>query len=197
MDNVRINLTDLEKSVIKIGFVGEKNHTKVYINCYSFFQEYSSATPTMVVKSPRGELYPVTPTKSGQYVIWEISESNVAYAGGGEFQLTFSQSGEVIKTVIGHYSVNASLQANGDPPDPVEDWLEEAQAALDAFEQDTSDAEAWAVGTRGGTPVGSTDPAYHNNASYWAAQAATSAATVTPATVAETQEIITEYWGVS
>ena len=151
----------------------------------------------MVVKSPRGELYPVTPTKSGQYVIWEISESNVAYAGGGEFQLTFSQSGEVIKTVIGHYSVNASLQANGDPPDPVEDWLEEAQAALDAFEQDTSDAEAWAVGTRGGTPVGSTDPAYHNNASYWAAQAATSAATVTPATVAETQEIITEYWGVS
>ena len=33
------------------------------------------------------------------------------------------------------------------------------------------DAEAWAVGQRGGVDVGSTDPTYHNNAAYWAAQA--------------------------
>lgn len=30
------------------------------------------------------------------------------------------------------------------------------------------DAEAWAIGTRGGVPVSSTDPAYHNNAKYYA-----------------------------
>ena len=29
------------------------------------------------------------------------------------------------------------------------------------------DAEAWAVGTRGGVPVPSTDPAYNNNSYYW------------------------------
>ena len=32
----------------------------------------------------------------------------------------------------------------------------------------TEDAEAWAKGTKGGTPVESTDPAYHNNAKYYA-----------------------------
>ena len=34
-----------------------------------------------------------------------------------------------------------------------------------------SNAEAWAVGERGGVPVSSGDPAYNNNAYYWAQQA--------------------------
>ena len=32
----------------------------------------------------------------------------------------------------------------------------------------SQDSEAWAVGTRNGTPVPSTDPAYENNSKYWA-----------------------------
>ena len=39
-----------------------------------------------------------------------------------------------------------------------------------------SNSEAWAVGERGGEPVPSTDPTYHNSAEYWAEQAAASAA---------------------
>ena len=49
--------------------------------------------------------------------------------------------------------------------------------ALDAMNEIDEDAEAFAAGTRGGTAVESTDPAYHNNAKYYAEQAATSAAT--------------------
>ncbi len=49
-----------------------------------------------------------------------------------------------------------------------EDWKDDA-------EQGASDAEAYAKGTRGGTAVGSSDPAYHNNAQYFAGQADTSA----------------------
>ena len=36
-------------------------------------------------------------------------------------------------------------------------------------------AEAWAVGNRGGVPVTSDDPAYNNNAKYWANQAQSAA----------------------
>ena len=43
----------------------------------------------------------------------------------------------------------------------------EANAANSA-----EDAESWADGERSGTPVPSSDPAYHNNAKYWALQAA-------------------------
>lgn len=40
-----------------------------------------------------------------------------------------------------------------------------------ALESAASDAEAWVNGTRDGEPVASTDPAYHNNAKYYAEQA--------------------------
>jgi hypothetical protein len=36
------------------------------------------------------------------------------------------------------------------------------------------DAEAWAVGTRGGVPVSPTDPAYNNNSYYWSQHGASS-----------------------
>ena len=48
-------------------------------------------------------------------------------------------------------------------------------------ESDASDAEAYGAGTRGGNPVGSTDPAYHNNAAYYADQASSAEASATSA----------------
>jgi len=50
----------------------------------------------------------------------------------------------------------------------IEQALEAAEDAVEAAE----DAEAWAVGERGGAPVDPSDPTYHNNAVYWAGQAA-------------------------
>lgn len=52
--------------------------------------------------------------------------------------------------------------------------LSEAAAALSRAAAATSseDAEAWSVGTRNGVPVSATDPAYNNNAKYWAEAAA-------------------------
>lgn len=50
---------------------------------------------------------------------------------------------------------------------PIAAALEDIANAIQA----TSDAEAWAVGTRNGIPVDSSDPTYHNNAKYYAEQA--------------------------
>lgn len=44
----------------------------------------------------------------------------------------------------------------------------EAKASAEAAEDDAEDAEAWANGTRGGVPVGSSDPTYQKNAKYYA-----------------------------
>ena len=55
---------------------------------------------------------------------------------------------------------------------------ESATAAADsatAAEEHEYDAEAWADGERKGSPVGSTDKTYHNNAKYYAQQAGASA----------------------
>lgn len=44
----------------------------------------------------------------------------------------------------------------------------EAKASAEAAEDDAEDAEAWANGTRGGVPVGPSDPTYQKNAKYYA-----------------------------
>lgn len=49
----------------------------------------------------------------------------------------------------------------------LEEYRDEAQAAAESAEDDKEDAEAYAVGTRGGVPVAPTDPTYHNNAKYY------------------------------
>ena len=66
----------------------------------------------------------------------------------------------------------------------IEQLIEDAQAAQTEAEESAEDAEAWAVGERGGVPVGPTDPTYHNNAHYWAMQSSandmTGATALTP-----------------
>ncbi len=115
-------------------YVGEKNHTQVIINCVSIFSNYPNAVATMVVKPPVGDLYPVILTRNGMVVVWDVTESDIAYSGSGQFQLTFTDgsgdSAEIIKTVYGQYSIKPSLASTGEPPEPIEDWLQEANEAL-------------------------------------------------------------------
>ena len=173
-----INLDDISTETLDIGFVGEANHVEIAIHCAGFFKEYPDATAMMTVAPPVGEMYPVQLDRDDQALIWEISEGDLAYAGAGTYQLTFTEDEEIIKTVYGNYSVSPSLVPTGDPPDPIENWIERAEEALAAFDQDVSDAEAWAAGTRDGEPVPSTDPAYENNSKYYAEEAAEIAASI-------------------
>ena len=48
----------------------------------------------------------------------------------------------------------------------------EAEDSAEGAADSAEDAEAWAVGERGGVPVSSTDQTYHNNSKYYAEQAA-------------------------
>jgi len=49
-----------------------------------------------------------------------------------------------------------------------EQYRDEAEASKDAAADSESNAEAWAVGERGGSPVPSTDVTYENNSKYYA-----------------------------
>lgn len=50
-------------------------------------------------------------------------------------------------------------------------YASDASAAAATIEGESENAEAWAVGKRGGVNVEPGDPTYHNNAKYWAEQA--------------------------
>ena len=72
-------------------------------------------------------------------------------------------------------SALASSNAAADSADDASNYASDALLSKTAAEtaagtagSNKVDAEAWAVGTRNGVPVDSLDPAYHNNAKYYA-----------------------------
>ena len=92
----------------------------------------------------------------------------------------------------GHVSLSMEIEQESGPSLGIEferESLPEIQMALDPDDEVSANkAEAYAVGERNGVPVGSTDPAYHNNAKYYAERAAESAEALEDA-----QEIIDGY----
>lgn len=62
-----------------------------------------------------------------------------------------------------------------------------AATSAAAIEEYEHDAEAWAIGKRGGVDVDSSDDTYHNNSKYYAEQAAASSTTASSAAAAASQ----------
>lgn len=96
------------------------------------------------------------------------AESATAAAGSKTGAETAAQDAQTAKTQAQTAAQNAqtALQAAGEASAA-------AETASQAAEASASDAESWAVGQRGGVDVPSTDPAYNNNAKYWAQNAET------------------------
>ena len=93
---------------------------------------------------------------------------------------TFTDSSEIDFTVTtdasGNKTITASIVAGSiDGTKLTPNYLADctaaktgAETAEGKAEDSAEDAESWAVGTRGGSPVPSTDPAYENSAKWWA-----------------------------
>lgn len=146
MKTISVMLGELTRQSFQFGYEGESNYTGMRINCIEVFSEYPDATVSLTVQSPTGVLYPATIEKSGVMVIWNLTSSDLSAAGGGSAQLTFTENNVIVKSVIFGFGVNPSLIANGDPPDPIADWITEANAAL-------ADLEAWEdIEVTGSTP---------------------------------------------
>ena len=134
MRTISYKLDDLKKAVIRIGYVGENQHTQVRIDCKDLFKEYPDAAVSMAIVSPAGQSYPKVVTVDGSTVVWDVTDSDLAAEGDGEIQLTFTEGGVVAKTAVARFNVYRSIAADGPAPDPVDDWLQEASEALEDIE---------------------------------------------------------------
>lgn len=129
---VSYKLEDMKKGVIiPIGFVGENDFTRVIFDAEEIYKKFPNASVSMKVQPPKGVIYPATVTRDGNAVIWQVKEEDVANRGGGELQLTFTDGETKIKTYIARTDVKRSLAGNGPAPDPVQDWVDNAEKVLD------------------------------------------------------------------
>ena len=130
MKVIRATQQMLETRTLVLGFQGENLRTQLRVDCSPTFAEYPNATPALAIKSPTGETYPVFVERDGNEVVWNIVANNLALKGDGELQLTFYKDNVIAKTSIGHITVNRSLQIDGEMPDVVATWIENANRKL-------------------------------------------------------------------
>lgn len=97
------------------------------------------------------------------------TEQMTAAPGEVEVQLTYEVNNAIVGTLNFIMYVQEQPYANGDPSGS--DFPEIIAMATEQM----LNAEAWAVGEKDGVPVASTEPQYHNNSSYYAQRARTSA----------------------
>ena len=109
MERMTIRLCAISTTVLFIGFEGEQNHRQFAFDSAPILNEYPDAMPSMVVKPPVGDLYPKHVEKEGGLVLWDVSASDCANDGRGEYQLTFTNGDEILKTYVGQFMVLNSL----------------------------------------------------------------------------------------
>ena len=141
----KVSLKNLSTKILDIGYVGENEHSIIQIDCSEVLWDYPDATADMVVQPPTGDMYPVTPDLDEDLLIWEITDSDLVYAGTGRFQLTFKNGDEVVKSAIGNTKIEPSIMATGDPPTPLENWMERAEETAQQIAEDAADAAAESI----------------------------------------------------
>lgn len=186
-DITKANQSDLLLSVKSIDYDTE---TGVFV-----FTWQNGTTKTVDLNI---EKIPVSFSMSPQGVITMTTEDGTQYTadvGSLIKTYTFDDSTEIDFTVTtdasGNKTVTAALKDGSIVGTKLEpNYLANCQSAANsasasktAAEGSSEDSEAWAVGTRDGVPVPSTDPAYNNNAKYWAQHVPSSLAGLTDVTI--------------
>ena len=144
---------------------------RLVISLYEGSVAYSpSGTAVIQGMKPDGKGFDYNCTLSGNTVTADLTEQMTAVAGQVRTQIVVTESTGRTGTFVFILDVQRSaLPADTDMSESdyqlIEQAIEDAQEAVE-------DSSAWAIGERGGIPVSPTDETYHNNAKYWAEQAA-------------------------
>lgn len=120
--------------------------------------------------------YPCPIDVAGEDVLWVVRDTDTAFAGRGQAQLTYVVGGAVAKSIVFATCTLRSVDGGGDVPEPYQDWVDAVLEAGVHAVIGASDSEAWAVGQRDGEDVLETDETWHNNSKYYSEVAAQHAA---------------------
>ena len=130
MKIVETTFERLPRERLEIGFKGENLRATVRIDCASVFAEYPNATPTLIVKPLFADAYPVVVDRNGTDVDWLITSEILSFSGDGEIQLVFYKDEVICKSAVSKIRVCRSLQVTGTMPDPVAQWIDDANRKL-------------------------------------------------------------------
>ena len=163
--------------VIPLGRQGENNVETVSFPVQGWRDLYGEGSFELMHQRNKDRYpYPCPIEVTGEDVLWVIRDTDTAFAGRGQAQLTYVVGGAVAKSIVFATCTLRSVDGGGDVPEPYQDWVDEVLAAGAHAVEASLDSEAWAVGTRDGEEVTEDDETYHNNSKFYAEMAEQSAA---------------------
>ena len=140
----------------------------------------SGTTARIQGRKPDGHAfdYAATVSTTNNVVTASITQQMTAAAGEVLCEIILQKNSERIGTLnfilaVQETPLNGEIPSDSDLADIITLATEQMNAAAASAQE----AESWAKGTKGGTAVPSTDPAYNKHAKYYAEQAAGSANT--------------------
>ena len=163
------------QDVIVIGRRGENEAVDIVWDISPLVAEFGGGTALVLAKRATDEsAYPVTLTEQTDTTLtWTVSSVDSCVIGVGKVQLFWYVGNVLAKSFMWRTFTGDDITGMvGDPPEAYESWIEHlAEMGADILndaKDEVKNAEAWAVGERGGEPVVDGDETYHNNAKYWA-----------------------------
>lgn len=124
-----------------IGRRGEKGARKVLIDVSSMTEEFPGATIKLLMHQAQSVPYECSVSVADGILTWSVGELDTSYAGDHPFEIRAIKTGVIVKSKIGFARVDQSIyDAEGDPPDAIETWVDQLEELVEAFpESSTSD----------------------------------------------------------
>lgn len=123
-------LADKSTNRIPIGKQGENKATAVQFCVKTWLEMWPGATVALAVQPPTGNAYPAIVTTQDNITTWVITDADTAIPGIGKCELHVLLNDVVKKSITFMTYIAESFTAEGEAPDPVADWIEDAQAKL-------------------------------------------------------------------
>lgn len=190
-DTTKANQSDMLQAVKSVAFNDQTGVFRI-----TFFNESYVDIDTDIEKIAINFDYDDDPTSPHyQQIIIELEDGTYKYIDLSALitQYEFIDSTQIHFDITGG-SVSASVKNGSITENKLQpNFLADVRLERSKAEQASSNAEAWAVGERGGSPVDPTDDTYENNSKYYAGLAddrATDAETASQAAEDTLEEVI-------
>lgn len=147
MSTINIDLAADTILNVMIGQQDENEVREVIFDFSGWYTTYGSGTISLAIQRPKDE-WPyegtLTVDSTNHQATWEISETDTAYAGTGQIQLSYKVGDAKKKSVVYRFTCHKSLGALGSVVTPVQiqtfiDEVEEALQTMDGRLDDMDD----------------------------------------------------------
>lgn len=129
---LRLTAEEFGRSTLNLGRADENIAVRVEIDLSRILAQEPTAKANITVESPSGEKYKAVTSMDGAKLIWDVTDADTAVEGTGCAQLTVKgPNGEALKSAVAATRIGHSIRGEGPAPDPVQNWIDKAEEALE------------------------------------------------------------------